>query len=272
MLSIAIAYDFDGTLTPQDMQEYSFFPELGIQEPKKDFWNHVSALSEYHDMDRTLTYMYLMLERARGRISLEQNAFVQRGRNIQYFPGVETWFQRINQYAKSLNINLKHYIISSGLREIIAGCSIAGEFSAIFASGFMYDDAQNAIWPAVAVNYTNKIQYLFCINKGIHNSWEHDKLNKYTPDNERPIPQNNIVYIGDGITDVPAMKVTREFGGYAIVVYDPASEKKKAQASELVTRRRADHALPTDYQEGSPLETHIKQFLSQRNDEYLASQ
>ncbi len=178
--SMAIAYDFDGTLTPGYMQDHSFFPELKITNPSEDFWPQVKELAKNKDMDEILAYMHLMLKEADYKgISLKREKFVEYGRGMSFFDGVEGWFDRINAYAEQHGVILKHYIISSGLREMIEGTSIARKFAKIFASGFMYNQDNIAIWPALAVNYTNKTQYIFRINKGIENSWDNKSLNKY---------------------------------------------------------------------------------------------
>ena len=262
MKTMAIAYDFDGTLAPGYMQEHSFFPELGVN-PKEDFWPYVGKFAEEHDMDEILAYMNLMLHEAtHKRISIKKESFINHGKGLKFFPGVEGWFKRINDYAKGEGVEIKHYIVSSGLREMIQGTSIAHEFDYIFASGFVYNRDGVAIWPALAVNYTNKTQYLFRINKGIINSWDSKSINRYTPDKERPIPFENIIYIGDGETDVPAMKMTRHNDGTAVAVYDPDKPESKISADKLLTQERADHSVKADYRDGSELEKIIKNFIS----------
>ena len=259
--TMAIAYDFDGTLAPGFMQEHSFFPELGLN-PKEDFWPYVSEFAKEHDMDEILAYMNLMLHEAtHKRISIKKNAFIKHGEGLQFFLGVEYWFKRINDYAKDKGVEIKHYIVSSGLREMIQGTSIANEFDYIFASGFVYNRDGVAIWPALSVNYTNKTQYLFRINKGINNSWDSKSINKFTPADERPIPFENIIYIGDGETDVPAMKMTRHNNGTAIAVFDTDNPKSKESADALITQDRADYSVQADYREGTDLDKTIKTLI-----------
>lgn len=260
--TLALAYDFDGTLTPGYMQDHAFFPTLGID--PAIFWAQVKTIARENDMDEILAYMHLMLKEATYRnTSVTKQTFVDYGHDMTFFNGVDTWFDRINAYAATRNITLKHYIISSGLREMIAGTSIAPHFTQIFASGFMYNRDNIAIWPATAVNYTTKTQYIFRINKGIDNSWDNKSLNAYMP-NDRPVPGENIIYFGDGETDIPAMKMTRHIGGTAIAVYDPTRDDIKAAAQDLTTQNRANFALPADYSSGSDIEKTVRAIIDSR--------
>ena len=261
-INAAIAYDFDGTLTPGCMQDHSFFPALGVKEPSKEFWPKAKSLSKNNDMDEILAYMHLMLKEADyNDVSIHKQKFIEHGKDMGFFPGVETWFSRINKYAEEKGINLKHYIISSGLREMIQGTSIAEEFSAIFASGFMYNQDGIAIWPALAVNYTNKTQYIFRINKGIENSWDDKSLNKYIGEEERPVPQKNIIYFGDGETDIPAMKMVNYIGGHSIAVYDSKIENAQKACEDLIIQERAKHAVEANYEENTQLDLTVKKIL-----------
>lgn len=261
-INAAIAYDFDGTLVPGYMQNHSFFPALNVKDPFLEFWPRVRELAREQNMDEILAYMHLMLKEADYKgISIRREKFIEHGKGMAFFNGVETWFSRINKFAAEKNVNLKHYIISSGLREMIEGTSIAREFSAIFASGYMYNQDQVAVWPALAVNYTNKTQYIFRINKGIENSWDNKSLNKYMP-GERPVPENNIIYLGDGETDVPAMKMVNYIGGNSVAVYEPGNEKARSVCDELITQGRAKFSCPADYAEGSDLDKTIKEIIS----------
>ena len=269
---IALAYDFDGTLAPGYMQDNSFFPELGVKNPFEEFWPEVKRLAKENDMDEILAYMYLMLREATYKnLSIKKEEFIKRGQGMKFFPGVEGWFANINKYASAKGITLKHYIISSGLREMIAGTSIASEFSRIFASGYMYNKDNVAIWPAVAVNYTNKTQYLFRINKGIENSWDNESLNKYWGANVRPVPQENIIYFGDGETDVPAMKMTKYLGGCAIAVYNPGKNNSKESSDALIDQERADFSLEADYSEGKEIDKLVKIIIDRRAEGTKAS-
>lgn len=262
LINAAIAYDFDGTLTSGHMQNHSFFPELDVENPYKEFWPKVKELAKEQDMDEILAYMHLMLKEADYKnISINKKKFIGHGKGMSFFPGVQEWFARINKFAANQGIDLKHYIISSGLREMIQGTAIAHEFAAIFASGFMYNQDDIAIWPALAVNYTNKTQYIFRINKGIDNSWDSEILNKYWGKSQRPVPAENIIYLGDGETDVPAMKMVNYIGGNSIAVFDQKSIKAKQECENLIIQDRAKYACEANYEEGSDLDQKIKNII-----------
>ncbi len=259
---MAIAYDFDGTLALGNMQEHSFIPALG--DNNEQFWNNSRKIAQENDMDNVLAYMHLILTKAReNKVPVRKKDFIEHGKNIKLFAGVDTWFNRINKYAKSKNIDIEHYIISSGLREMIAGTKIKNEFKYIFASGYKYDHNDVAEYPALAINYTTKTQYLFRINKGILNSWEDTKINEFTPENQRPIPFKNIIFIGDGDTDIPAMKMVNYQGGHSIAVYKKQAKQgnthKKAQ--ELVKNERATICAEANYSKDSELDKAVTSII-----------
>jgi phosphoserine phosphatase len=271
-IPVALAYDFDGTLAPGNMQERNFIPDLGLK--PKYFWRDVKAAAKKHDMDEILAYLELMLDRASFKdMPISRQAFEDYGRQLTFFPGVEGWFDRINRFGKSIGVAVSHYVISSGLREMIAGTSIAKHLTYIFASGFRYDVHDVAKWPALAVNYTNKAQYLFRINKGIENSYDNSTINKFMPADERPVPFSNIIYIGDGETDIPAMKMVTHQGGRAIAVYPPRKKGAREAAHKLVEQGRANGAALASYVKGSALEkavyAGIRQIAAQH--EFFAS-
>ena len=263
LIKVAIAYDFDGTLAPGNMQEHAFLPSLGID--PKSFWGKTKKKAKENDMDEILAYMQLTLEEARTKnFPIRRSDFMQYGKGIEFFEGVETYFGRINLYAKEKGVIIEHYIISSGLREFVKGTKIAKYFKNIFASGFEYDASGVAVWPALAINYTNKTQYLFRINKGINNSYDNYEINKFMPEKERYIPFEQMIYIGDGETDVPAMKMIKYQGGKAIAVYNPKIRAKKNKKSpkqiceDLISQNRADYIAPANYSDGSELDKMIK--------------
>ena len=251
------------------MQEHSFLPGLGIT--PSTFWNDVKQIACDNDMDEILSYMFLMLREAMSRnVQVSRQAFTKHGKGLPLFAGVEDWFPRMNLYAKARGVRLQHYIISSGLREIIAGTQIAKQFAFVFASGFKYDQHGVAEWPALAVNYTNKTQHLFRINKGVANSFDNTTINKYVPEKERPVPFSNMIYIGDGETDIPCMKMVKYQGGYAVAVFDRTSCKKRCKPSarqmclDLIQQQRADYAIPADCSEGKELDSLVKAILDKR--------
>ena len=246
---VALIYDFDKTLSPRDMQEYSFLPGIKV-EPDK-FWGLCADFALDHQMDGVLTYMYLMKKMAKGELDLSREKLRELGRAVEFFPGVEGWFDRINRIGEQNGVTVEHYIISSGLTEIIQGSAIGDKFKAIFAASFCYDAAGQPVWPSTAVNYTNKTQYLFRINKGILDVTNDRDLNAYTPEYLRRIPFTNMIYVGDGLTDVPCMKMTKQKGGYSIVVHAPGQTDA---ADDMLLQRRVDFSIEADYTENSEME------------------
>lgn len=246
---VALIYDFDKTLSPKDMQEYSFLPGIKV-EPDR-FWGLCQDFAQDHQMDGVLTYMYLMKKMAQGELDLSRDKLRQLGRDVEFFPGVETWFDRINLIGERSGVAVEHYIISSGLTEIIQGSAIGDKFKAVFAASFCYDAAGQPVWPSTAVNYTNKTQYLFRINKGILDVTNDRDLNAFTPEYMRRIPFTNMIYVGDGLTDVPCMKMTKQKGGYSIVVHAPG---RTDMADDMLLQGRVDFSLEADYSENSEME------------------
>jgi phosphoserine phosphatase len=255
---LAICYDFDGTLAPGNMQEFEFVPDIGMTTTA--FWAEVTRLQKKHEGDNILIYMWLMLKKARAAgVSVRKDNIEAYGATIPLFDGVEDWFDRIDAYGRDKGIKVGHFIISSGLREMIAGTPIARKFKAIFASSFLYDENGVACWPALALNYTTKTQYLFRINKGNLQVSDHSRINKYIPQNERDVPFKNIVFIGDGVTDIPCFRLVKDQGGHSIAVYQKGKRGAKKDAEELIkTGGRVNFALPADYTDGSKLDRAVK--------------
>lgn len=251
---MAIAYDFDGTLARGNIQENSFIPTtLCIK--KEDFWNNVKELSEENNMDEILSYMYLIVKKADGAgAKITREELSKHGKTVKYFNGVEEFFERINDYAAQKGISIEHYIVSSGTKEMIDGTTIANKFKNIYASSFMYDEYGKPTWPALAINYTTKTQYLYRISKGILNAWDNKLINKYIPENERRILFENMIYIGDGETDVPAMKLLKTNGGTSVAVYD----ENKETAKTLLEQNRVNYIAKADYTDGSEIDAIIK--------------
>jgi 2-hydroxy-3-keto-5-methylthiopentenyl-1-phosphate phosphatase len=259
---IAIVYDFDGTLTPQPMQEYTILPEIGIKDGKR-FWKQVNQEAAQTNGEGIVAYMRLMLEKSKSRrFPLTVQMLRESAKRIDYFPGVQTYFKRINDYVKkqfSGEVELKHYVISSGLKEIIEGTGIAKYFYKVFASEYYYDEYGAATFPNVIVNDTLKTQFIFRINKGKENLSEN--INLHMPIHLRPIPFQNILYIGDGLTDVPCMTVIRKNGGYAIAVYKSYSSQGRKICKELLKAERVDFIAQADYNRGTELDRLIKLLL-----------
>lgn len=264
-IPLAIVYDFDGTIAPGNMQERDFFPDIGVG--KKKFWSEVTKLSKQHNADNILMYMYLMLKKAEDNVPVRKSDFKNYGKNLTFFDGVtnytdsngtrqKSWFDRINTYGKDSNVKVDHYIISSGIKEMIEGTSISNKFRKIFASSFRYDQYDVAQGPALSVTYTAKTQYLFRINKGVLDVYDHSIINDFVDKKDRPVPFENMVFIGDGETDVPCFRLVKEQGGHSIAVYKPNSSRSKS--TKLKNDGRVNFVTPAIYKEGSELDRIVK--------------
>ena len=259
--TIALVYDFDGTLSPQPMQEYTVLPEMG-EDPAK-FWQECSKEAKKLGADGMLTYMRLLIEKMEfNHTHLDRKALRKLAKDIKYFPGVETWFERINSHVRSISdgsVKVKHYIISAGLKEILDGIKIKKHFEKMFASEYYFDHHDAAKFPTVVINDTSKTQYLFRINKGVEDP--NYSINEYMPEENRPVPFSNMIYIGDGLTDVPCMTVTKNNGGFAIAVHKPNSPKSISVCKDLAKGNRIDYFAPANYEKGKKLEKRVKIIL-----------
>lgn len=254
---IAIMYDFDKTLCTKDMQEYTFIPNLGID--SSEFWQNANKLREEDKMDQVLTYMYLMVKKTEELgYHLTRDYLNKMGKDIELFPGVNDWFKKINEYGREKGVTIEHYIISSGVKEIIEGSVIGNNFKKIFASEFYYDNSGHAVWPKAAINYTNKTQFLMRINKGILDTADDVNINKKMDEIDRRIAISNMIYIGDGLTDVPCMKLTKDGGGVSIAVYTDKSEKI---AKSLLNDERINYMTKADYRESSKIDLIVKKTI-----------
>lgn len=259
-ITIALIYDFDGTLSPGNMQEYDFIPAVG--KSNKEFWSEANSLAEEQDADMVLTYMARMIQEAKSKgLSLRREAFQESGRRVSLYPGVRDWFGRINRYGERHGVRILHYINSSGLKEIIEGTEIAHEFRKIYACSFLYDVDGIAYWPAVAVNYTNKTQFIFKINKGVESVFDSKLVNRYIPENERPVPFKRMIYVGDGTTDIPCMRLVKNSGGHSIAVYNPEQKGARRELGSLIHDNRVSHVCPADYTEGSEMDILVKTII-----------
>ncbi len=258
-LTVALIYDFDGTLSPRNMQEYDFIPAVG--KSNLEFWRESNSLAEAQDADQILVYMSRMIHAARGSgKSLQREAFRESGAGITLFEGVVEWFGRINAYAAARGIEVQHYVNSSGIKEMIEGTKIAREFRKIYACSFLYDVDGVAYWPAVAVNYTNKTQFIFKINKGIESVFDSEMINRYIPEEERAVQFRHMIYVGDGTTDIPCMKLVKQQGGHSIAVYNP-EEGGRHTMEKLIRDNRVSYVCPADYSEGREMDTLVKTII-----------
>lgn len=259
--TLAIVYDFDGTLTPQPMQEYTVLPELGIS--GSEFWKEVDEEVRRTGGDSILTYMRLLVEKIEAnKAHLSREALRELAAGIEYYPGVEQWFDRVNAYVDERSeglVETRHYIISAGLSEILEGVSIKDRFTRIYASQYYFDHHEAARFPTIVINDTAKTQYLFRINKGREQALE--TINEYMPEAERPIPFQHMLYVGDGLTDVPCMTVVKNYGGFAVAVHKPRSPESVAVCRELVEANRIDFYAPADYRAGRKLEKRVHKIL-----------
>ena len=253
---LALCYDFDKTLSPTDMQAQGYIQSVGYD--ISEFWKKTNILASENDMDGNLAYMYVMMDEARGRLIFNRKSLEEYGSRVKLYPGVAEWFDRINAYGREKEISVEHYIISSGLKEMIDGTEIAkkGVFSKIYASSFYYDERGIAVWPAQVVNYTNKTQFLFRIVKGVLDVNDNG-VNEYFPPEKLRVPFRNMVYIGDSDTDIPCMKLVNVNGGHSIGVYDPETQNKK-RVYKMLKDNRIRCFAPADYRDGSELDSLVK--------------
>ena len=250
--TVALIYDFDGTLSPGNMQEFGFIQAIG-QTPD-EFWSKSNAVPDGQEVNSILSYMKLMIDEAREKgISLTRDSFVSFGKHIELYEGVKEWFALINEYGRRHGVVVEHYINSSGQTELIEGTSIAKEFKKIFACSFWYDESGVAVWPAVAVDYTGKTQFLFKIAKGIMDISDNTKVNESQKEDDKPIPFSHMIYLGDGTTDVPCMKIVKMFGGNSIAVYSPENERQYETARKLLKQDRVNFICQADYRVGGPM-------------------
>ena len=254
---VAFLYDFDKTLCTTDMQDYAFIPSLGMT--PSEFWALANGFGRQHRIDGILAYMYTMIREAeRKNLPFTRQDLVEKGQSIVLFPGVQDWFRRINEFGRSQGVQVEHYIISSGLREIIEGSSISGEFKEIYASEFYYDETGRPVWPKLAVNFTAKTQFVYRINKGVLDVSDDKTLNDSMPDDSKRVPFTNMVYMGDGLSDVPCMKMMRAYGGQAIAVYQ---DSNRVGVEDLLAKGRVDFIFKADYSEGTALDLTVKNII-----------
>ena len=255
---VAIMYDFDKTLSTTDMQNYSFIPALGMK--PEEFWGATGEFSKKTEVERILSYMYMMIKLSHDKgIKLTKKFLNDCGKKIEYYPGVENWFTRINKYGQALDVKVEHYLLSSGTKEIVEGSKIAKYFKEIYGCEFYFDpETQVPVWPKQTVNYTQKTQYLFRISKGATDLRDDKKINE--KEKEHRIPYTNMIYLGDGMTDVPCMQVLKNNGGKSIAIY---SSKDKANIQKLVKEKRVNFAFTANYTDGSNLDKTVKSIIKQ---------
>ena len=254
---VALLYDFDKTLCTTDMQNYAFIPSLGMT--PGEFWLEANTFGQQNKMDGILAYMFTMIRKSQEKgVPFTRESLVEKGRDIVLFPGVEDWFARIDAFGARCGVDVEHYVISSGLREIIEGSSISHAFKEIYASEFYYNENGDPAWPKLAVNFTAKTQFVYRINKGVLDVSDDKTLNDSMPDDSKRVPFTNMIYVGDGLSDVPCMKMMRAYGGQAIAVYQ---ETNRMAVEELMAKHRVDFIFKADYSEGTPLDLTVKNII-----------
>ena len=268
--TIALVYDFDGTLALGNMQEFGLLQDIGYENPN-DFWNLCDQIAKTNDAGGISVVMYaIQAEAQRHGIRCTREMLRKYGKNVQFFPGVQQWFDTINQYAAQIGVQVKHYINSSGIKEMIEGCAIAKEFEQIYACSYLYDSNGDACWPSVVVDYTKKTQFLFKINKGIREVSDRVRVNEFVPTDERPVPFERMIYFGDGETDVPCMRTVKSNGGYSFAVY--GNDKKRVVAQQLLAEGRVNFACNADYTDQGEMMEIVKRILDKIKAEYALSQ
>jgi phosphoserine phosphatase len=254
---VAICYDFDKTLSPDDMQAQGYIQSVGYDVAQ--FWKDTNDFAEQNDMDVNLAYMFKMVQEAEGKLIFNRDKLAEYGSKVKVFPGVETWFERIREYGRQKGVIVEHYIISSGLREMIEGTAMADSFTRIYANSFYYNEKGIAQWPALVVNYTNKTQFLFRIEKGVLDVNDPGVNEFYNPEDLR-VPFRNMVYIGDSDTDIPCMRLVNSLGGHSIGVYNPET-KDKTKVYKMIRDNRIKYFAAADYNEDTEIDLLVKAII-----------
>ncbi len=254
---VAICYDFDKTLSPDDMQAQGYIQSVGYDVAQ--FWKDTNDFAEQNDMDVNLAYMFKMVQEAEGKLIFNRDKLAEYGSKVKVFPGVETWFERIREYGRQKGVIVEHYIISSGLREMIEGTAMADSFTRIYANSFFYNEKGIAQWPALVVNYTNKTQFLFRIEKGVLDVNDPGVNEFYNPEDLR-VPFRNMVYIGDSDTDIPCMRLVNSLGGHSIGVYNPETNDK-TKVYKMIRDNRIKYFAAADYNEDTEIDLLVKAII-----------
>lgn len=252
---IAILYDFDKTLSTTDMQNYSFIPNLGMT--PEEFWNETVIFSDKYQVDKILAYMYCMVKFSKEKgIKLTKKYLRECGKKIKFFPGVSTWFKRINDFAMEKGVVVEHYLVSSGTKEIVEGCSIYDEFKQVYGCEYLYDENGEACWPKMAINFTQKTQFFFRVAKGAIIATDDVGVNVKTFGLR--VPYRNIIYVGDGMTDIPSMTLVKKNGGHSIAVH-PKDDKNIVK--QIYQDDRCDFLVEADYTANSEMDKVVKMLI-----------
>ena len=261
MKKIALCYDFDGTLCSGYMQDQKLLHDCKIE--PKNFWIKVVNYAKENHCDPTLAYLMLLEQQMRSAgLKVNAETFKKYGRELKLFKGVNEWFSRIKQFGKLHNIEIQHFIISSGLADVIKGCTFIKDINLVYASSYIYDDGKG-VWPKLSVNYSNKVQFLYRINKGTFDVFDQVGVNAKKDANDSVnIPFENFIFFGDGETDVPCFSVNQKNSGKNICIYEKGNEKSFDIGKKLYSEGRVHYLLDGDYSENSEIDKLIKQFIT----------
>lgn len=217
----ALIYDFDNTLIEGNLPDHSLLEEIGWE--PEEFWKVSNKRAEDQRADMVCVYMHTLLEKAEeaGK-PITREMLERHGKKIKmregFADGQNSWFKRTGEIAREHGLEIQHYVITSGLAEMVEACPIANDLRAVFGSRYLYDENGKAVGLAHVVNYTNKTQHLFRINKGVHDIADDRKLNEYMHEETRPVPFSNMLFIGDGFTDIPCFSLIKRFQGHTLAV------------------------------------------------------
>ena len=251
---LAIVFDFDDTLTPDSTS--AFLAYKGIR--PEEFWNLQVNPLILDDWDPVPAYLYALLNESRRNTAITRNDFISFARTLQPYPGLNQLLDQLKEVVKETDpqIEIEYYIISSGIEDIIRHCTFAHYFTDIWASNFHYSENGTIEYPKKIISFTDKTRYLFQINKGFIGKASRGKpfeVNKKVKQDQLRIPLRNIIYVGDGYTDIPCFSLLKQNEGFAIGVYDKHDRQKKDRAWKFVQDERVSNLISANYSEGSDL-------------------
>ncbi len=261
--TIGLVYDYDQTLSPSYMTDEVVFPHFGISAPQ--FWKRSNALVSEQGYDSELAYLKTLLDclTPDPPTNAELRAL---GAKLQFYPGLPDMFEELNAVLtaehRAFGIKIEHYIISSGLKELLEGSALRPHVKTIFGCEFAEDREGRISFPKRVVSHTTKTQFIFRINKGL--LLPHEDVNDHMPSDLRPIPFQSMIYIGDGPTDVPCFTLMRKYGGNAIAVYNPQDETRASFRKCYQLHAHADrvkYIAPSDYRPNSHLRLLLEEMI-----------
>jgi phosphoserine phosphatase len=253
---IAVIFDFDDTLGPDSTSGY--LKQAGVDDIAS-FWGEVGEMMK-QDWDPVPAYLHHMIQASKQGVSspLTQDALRKWGKELPFFDGVQGLFDHIRSVVREANprVSLEFYLISSGIGDVLRHTEIAHEFHDIWASEFHYDEQGIAVAPKRVVSFTDKTRYIFQIQKGIIGEASKGKpfdVNKKLNAQQIRVPMNQMIFVGDGYTDIPCFSMVKKEGGVSIAVYDKNHVEKWGNAYQFVADGRVSNLLSANYQEGSDL-------------------